>query len=226
LIAVDAIAISLLHPIARACADEGAAPVIIYRQLLPSEIDLIRDHYLRLDSEERALRFFSPTCDAVICQRCAGLDWNLAHFIGVFIDGTLRGVAELELNQAEGPGSGEIAVSVERAWRSRGIGAELLRRAIVVARNRGATSLSMICLPENEPMRRLASHFADTMSLHDGTVEADLSVPPPSYEALWQEIATSGFDLVNTWLDMCGVHWPESPSAPPEQAREPASATS
>jgi GNAT superfamily N-acetyltransferase len=184
--------------------------VLVYRQVLPSEIDKIRDHYLRLDSDERILRFFGPTCDAVIAARCDRLDWRRAHFVGVFIDGTLRGVAELELDHPEGQGSGEIAVSVEKAWRSRGIGAELLRRAIVVGRNHGATSISMICLLDNEPMRRLASHFADKISIHDGTVEADLAVPPPTYETLWQEIATGGFDLVDAWLDICGSYWPDA----------------
>jgi GNAT superfamily N-acetyltransferase len=185
--------------------------VLVYRQLLPSEVDKIRDHFLRLAPDERVLRFFAPTCDAVISARCDKIDWRRAHFVGVFSDGTLRGVAELELDHPEGQGSGEIAISVERAWRSRGIGAELLRRAIVVARNHGATSISMVCLLDNEPMRRLASHFADRISIHDGTVEADMDVPPPTYETLWNEIAMSGFDLVDAWLDACGSFWPETP---------------
>ena len=201
--------------------DRGDRTVLIYRQLLPSEIDKIRDHYLRLDADERILRFFGPTCDAVISARCDKIDWRRAHFVGVFSAGTLRGVAELELDHPEGQGAGEVAVSVERAWRSRGIGAELLRRAIVVGRNHGATSISMVCLLDNEPMRRLASHFADKISIHDGTVEADLAVPPPSYETLWNEIATGGFDLVDAWLDICGSYWPDTADEPPADRDEP-----
>ena len=184
--------------------------MFVYRQVLPSEIDKVRGHYLRLDADERILRFFGPTCDAVISARCDKLDWRRAHFVGVFVDGTLRGVAELELDHPEGRGSGEIAVSVEKEWRSRGIGAELQRRAIVVGRNHGATSISMVCLLDNEPMRRLVSHFADKISIHDGTVEADFAIPPPSYETLWQEIAVGGFDLVDAWLDVCGSYWPDA----------------
>lgn len=196
--------------------------MLVYRQVLPSEIDKIQDHFLRLDTEERILRFFCPTCDDVIKARCARIDWRRAHFVGVFVDGILRGVAELELDNPDGEGGGgEIAVSVEKQWRSRGIGAELLRRAIVVGRNHGATSISMICLLDNEPMRRLASHFADRISIHDGTVEADLAVPPPSYESLWQEIATGGFDLVDAWLDICGSYWPDGDHVDPD-ADEPA----
>lgn len=195
--------------------------MFVYRQVLPSEIDKIRDHYLRLDPDERILRFFGPTCDAVITARCDKIDWRRAHFVGIFIDGTLRGVAELELDNPEGKGSGEIAVSVEKPWRSRGIGAELLRRAIVVGRNHGATSISMICLLDNEPMRRLASHFADKISIHDGTVEADLAVPPPTYETLWQEIATGGFDLVDAWLDICGSYWPDTAPKAAGETKDP-----
>ena len=53
---------------------------------------------------------------------------------GFFFDGVLRGAAELRL--LEHPGEAEAALSIERAWQSRGVGSALFERVLLVARNR------------------------------------------------------------------------------------------
>ena len=47
-------------------------------------------------------------------------------------------------------------MTVEDRWQDQGLGTELLRRAIVHARNRGLKSLYMICLTDNRRMQAIA----------------------------------------------------------------------
>ena len=171
-----------------------------FRKLLPSERDQLESHYLRLDRADRTLRFFSGVTDSVIIARCRHIDWRRAHIIGAFVDGTLRGVAELQLETPYLSHHGELAVSVEKLWQGLGVGTELLRRALVVARNRAVRSLTMACLLDNRPMQRVARKFADDLHLRDGTVEADIAMPFPSYLSLWEETASDGLDYIDAML--------------------------
>lgn len=171
-----------------------------FRKLLRSEVEELQSHYLRLDRADRTLRFFSGVSDGVIITRCQHLDWRRAHIVGAFVDGTLRGVAELQLETPYLSRHGELAVSVEKPWQGQGIGTELLRRALVIARNRAVRSLTMACLLDNQPMQRVARKFADELQLRDGTVEADIAMPFPSYFSLWQESTADGIGYLDAML--------------------------
>jgi hypothetical protein len=59
---------------------------------------------------------------------------NGAVIYGFFVEGVLRGAAELRLLARAG--EAEAALSIERAWQSRGVGTALLERVLLAARNR------------------------------------------------------------------------------------------
>src|SRR6267154_1290815 len=128
----------------------------VIRKLWIDRAGPYRDHLLRLDAESRRNRFGGAVSDAFIHKYIAlpiGLD---AVIHGYFVDGVLRGVAEL---RPLGPGltdEAEAAFSIETPWQSNGVGTALLERTLLAARNRGIKLLHMACLANNRRMVDLA----------------------------------------------------------------------
>ena len=122
------------------------------------------------------MRFHGSVSDLAIERYCRHIDWFSTVALGYFVDGRLRGVAQLSLERPLYPRGGELAVTVETSWQGRGVGTELARRAVTVARNRGLRRLAMLCLVENRPMRRIAAKLEGALHIDGGTVEADLGL--------------------------------------------------
>jgi ribosomal protein S18 acetylase RimI-like enzyme len=159
----------------------------VIRRLWPSELDRVRAHLLRLDPESRRLRFGGLVGPAQIAAHCAGLDWRAAVIVGYLEAGELRGLGELLLAPVSGVRSGELAVSVERRWRNRGIGTELLRRLITAARNRLIGRLDMICLIDNDRVLRMARRLEGRLSFEGGAALARIEPPWPTLWTLLEE---------------------------------------
>lgn len=171
----------------------------VIRKLVPWETAALRDHLLRLDPQARHCRFAAGVSDQTViayADKALGPD-ALIH--GFFVDGILRGAAELRL-LAEA-GSGEVAVTVEEDWRLTGIGTALFRRLLLTARNRGVESLVMSCLPANRGMQRLAARFEGKISYASGDVFADVTTPPASPLSLWREAWSDGSSLAQALFD-------------------------
>src|SRR5574340_1521644 len=132
----------------------------LIRKLWPGETDAYRDHLLRLDPESRRRRFSGAVSDAFIARHAATADEAGALVHGFFVDGTLRGAAELRTVGPLFGQEGEAAFSVEQPWQDHGVGTALLARTLLSARNRGITSLHMHCLADNKRMQQLARKFA------------------------------------------------------------------
>jgi GNAT superfamily N-acetyltransferase len=174
----------------------------VYRKLVPAEIGLFHDHLLRLTAEDRHCRFSGLVSDARIAEYCANIDWFRAIIIGCFVDGTLRGVAELRLDDPRLGWRAELAVTVEHEWQSRGIGTELLRRAITVCRNRAIRSIYMICLVANRRMQRIARRFEGELVVADGEAEAKVALPFPDQFTLAREAFEEGTAWMMAWMDL------------------------
>jgi len=132
------------------------------RKLRISEAPLYCAHLLRLDTESRRNRFGGTVSDDYI--RSYAQPSNLADAVihGFFVDGELRGIAELRPLPGR---QAETALSVEKEWQGRGVGTALLERTLVTARARGTELLHMTCLPENRRMRKLVSRFRSSPNL-------------------------------------------------------------
>src|SRR5262249_26719335 len=136
------------------CTSDGGG-MTCYRKLLPTEAGQFSRHLLALSLPDRRMRFQGAVSDYGVERRCRRLDWFRMVAVGFFVDGRLRGVAEVCFDRSLWPREAEIAVTVETPWQGRGIGTELTRRAVMVARNRGAARVTMLCLVENQRMRRI-----------------------------------------------------------------------
>ena len=168
-----------------------------YRKLLPSEAGRLRRHLLRLTPEERRMRFHAALADAAIDRLCDRIDWFRTILIGYFVEGRLRGVAQLVFDRTLCPRTVEVAVTVERPWQGRGVGTELTRRAVTIARNRGAERQIMFCLVENLPMRRIARKLDSALAFDGGNLAADLGLRGATPWSLLEEVVQDG---TGSWL--------------------------
>lgn len=173
----------------------------VYRKLLPTELPRYREHLLRLDREDRYSRFSGTVSDEVIGQHCLRIDWRCTIIVGAFVDGELRGALELRTDPTFWPDNAELALSVERACQRRGVGAELLRRALVIARNRGIRCATMICLPENRRMQGLARKFDARLSREDAEVSSAITLEWPNHMTLIQEVVDDGAGALTVVFD-------------------------
>src|SRR5262249_23335312 len=117
---------------------------------------------------------------------------------GFFVDRMVRGAAELRL--LERPGEAEAALSIERAWQSRGVGTALLERVLLAARNRKIEHLHMLCLAENRRMQQLARKFDAELSFQSGSVVGEMKAPRPTPMSMMREIADDSIGLAAATL--------------------------
>ena len=180
--------------------DHLLPPDAIVRKLWMGEADAYREHLLRLDPDSRHRRFSGTVSDDFIAQHARSIgDFGVVVY-GVFIDGTLRGVAELR-RPAPFTREAEAAFSVEQPWQSQGVGTVLLERILLAARNRGVTALQMQCLAENRRMQQLARKFAADLRFKFGDVVAEVDPARFTPLSLLREWSEDAWGVANAMLE-------------------------
>lgn len=170
-----------------------------YRKLIPTDLPELVRHLQELEPEDRRRRFQGGVSDEAIAVRCQRIDWLRTVLIGRFAAGRLEAVAEVAFDRVFGPIEAEVAVTVEHGLQGRGVGTELMRRAVVSARNRGAKTLRMICLTENQAMQRIARRLTEELHFEPGGVEASVQLARPNALSWWQEALQDGS---GAWLSV------------------------
>jgi GNAT superfamily N-acetyltransferase len=170
------------------------------RKLWVGESELYRQHLLRLDAESRRNRFGGAVSDEFIERYAEPSTLRDAVIYGFFVDGVLRGAAELRLLARAG--EAEAALSVERVWQSRGVGTALLERVLLAAGNREVKHLHMLCLAENWHMQKLARKFDAELSFQSGSVVGDVKAPRPTPMSMMREIVDDRIHLATAMLDV------------------------
>ena len=161
-----------------------------------------RDHLLRLDKESRRNRFGGAVSDEFIenyAELSRGLD-SVMH--GFFVDGVLRGVAELRPFGKELAHEAEAAFSIEKPWQSHGVGSALLERTLLAARNRGIKLLHMACLANNERMVDLARKFEAELKFDFGSVVGEVEAPHPTPLSVLREFVADSHGFATALLDV------------------------
>jgi GNAT superfamily N-acetyltransferase len=171
------------------------------RKLWPGEAGAYRDHLLRLDPESRHRRFSGTVSDEFIIRYAEGVEDIGVVVHGFFVDGTLRGGAELRRIGSVADGEAEAAFSVEQPWQSHGVGTVLLERTLLSARNRGIRSLHMHCLGDNRRMQKLARKFEADLSFDFGSVVGEVDPPRSTALSLLREWMSDGYGIANAMLD-------------------------
>jgi GNAT superfamily N-acetyltransferase len=191
----------------------------IVRRLWVGEAELHWQHLLRLDAESRRSRFGGAVSDEFIRRYSGPSALNGAVINGFFVDGILRGAAELRLLKRAG--DAEAALSVERTWQSHGVGTALLERALLAARNRQIQRLHMLCLAENRRMQQLARKFGAELSFQSGSVTGEVEAPRSTPLSIMRELVADGTDLAMAMLEVPSqlAKRLEYMNAPPERRR-------
>ena len=133
-----------------------ASERFLLRDLSERDAVHLKSHFMRLDAQDRFLRFCGAVTDANVDALVDETDWSRSCLIGCFVDGVLRGVVQVSPDRWAAC-EAEFAISVDREFRRCGVASALMRRAVAVSRWRGFDQLTMTALPENQPIKELAA---------------------------------------------------------------------
>lgn len=174
----------------------------LIRKLWITETDIYRDHLLRLDQESRRRRFSGAVSDEFIIRHAETASGVGVVVHGFFVEGILRGAAELRSLGSVFAREGEAAFSIEQPWQSHGVGTVLLERTLLSARNRGIKLLSMHCLAENQRMQQLARKFEADLKFDFGGVIGEVDPPRPTPLSLMREAVVDAHGVASAFLDV------------------------
>jgi GNAT superfamily N-acetyltransferase len=174
----------------------------VIRKLWIGEAEDYRDHLLRLDAQSRRNRFAGSVSDDFV-RDYADLSFGIDAVIhGFFVDGTLRGAAELRPIGTPITREAEAAFSIEKPWQSHGVGSVLLERTLLAARNRGLKFLHMACLADNKRMQQLARKFDAELSFDFSSVVGEVATARPTPVSLMREILADGHGFATAMFDV------------------------
>jgi GNAT superfamily N-acetyltransferase len=196
----------VLRKIARAGAEALMQKVFIeggfIRKLWNGETDAYRDHLLRLDLESRRNRFSGSIADEAIRSFAATARGPDVIVHGFFVDGVLRGAADLHIVRPLDLRLAEAAFSIERPWQSRHVGSALLERTLLSARNRGVKQVQVSCLPQNKRMQRLADKFEATFAVDSDAIIGTMENPNPTPLSVMQEMLADGNSFAAAYVGL------------------------
>ena len=158
--------------------------------------------HVAADPESRHSRFAGGVSDEFI-RKYADLSGTLdAVLYGFFLDGIMRGAAELRPLGARFPRQAEAAISIEKRWQSHGVGSALLRHILLAARNRGIRMLHMACLAENQRMQQLARKFDAELTFDFSNVIGEVKSSQPTPLSLMREMMADSHGFATAMLDL------------------------
>ena len=176
-----------------------AGQAVPVRELHAGHREEILQHLLKLDDEDRRLRFGTQTPNEVIEAYVEHLDFNKDTIFGIFdLNLTLVGMAHLAyLPENKGQArAAEFGVSVLPEGRAQGFGTALLQRSAVHSRNTRIETLYVHCLSSNKAMMHLAQKAGMIVEYAYGDADAYLKLPPASPATIVEEAANE------QWADM------------------------
>ena len=194
------------------------------RVLRPSEQPLLRDHLLRLDPASRRDRFNGAVDDGFVITYAAGCFDEGVIVIGYIEDGKVHAAAELHEPKRTADSTPEIAFSVERHLRRRGVGSVLFKALLAEAKRNGFQRLRVTTGAQNDAMRALARKFGTKLNFRHGELSGSIDLTdvklskmdvPPLNVSRDLARAMIGFNQAfwNPLLQMYGV-------IPPRKERE------
>ena len=174
-------------------------PSVPVQHLNPQHREDIVRHLLRLQDEDRRLRFGRHMRDDMLREYVDGINFERDRVFGVQdADLNLIGFAHLALDPATRVA--ELGVSVDPVARGKGYGFALLERVVLHASNHGYRVLFMYCLAENAIMMHLARKAGLTVVVEAGEAGARLALDRVSAGGVLREAMADQFALVDCML--------------------------
>jgi RimJ/RimL family protein N-acetyltransferase len=167
------------------------------RKLRAWERRKVCDHLLRLSPDDRQRRFLGRVSDDFIVTYSDSLFAPDVIVLGCFMRGALCAVGEL--HQQLTVRIAEIAITVEPAFQNCGLGTEILRRLVLMARNRGIKTVQCFCLLDNTRAQKIAHKLGGALQSVNGEMEAEIIQPWPSCWSLLDEAFADGQAVLHAW---------------------------
>ena len=192
---------------------------LFIRSLTASELAKYLEHLLRLDPTDRRMRFGFAIGDTGICEHVQRIDLRTDHILALFDDDDLDVVAAAHIGRARNNDLAEFAFSVDREWRSCGVGCELFNRAVLWARNRGIRQAILYCFYDNTAIRQLARQGGVQMTMDAGEIEGRLELLPATPLSFLAEHTSECSAWLCLSLKLIGWFWfPPVVRSPPRAA--------
>ncbi|MBW2617811.1 MAG: bifunctional acetate--CoA ligase family protein/GNAT family N-acetyltransferase [Deltaproteobacteria bacterium] len=157
------------------------------RPIRPEDAPLHKELFETLSPQSVYFRFLSPlkALSPDILARYTQVDYDreiaLVAVQAREQSERLLGVGRVIIGLDEA--SGEFAIAVGDPWQSQGVGAELLKRCIAIARERGLKSLWGLVLADNHRMIQMARYNGFTVKrvAHSAECEINLDLTGPGF---------------------------------------------
>jgi GNAT superfamily N-acetyltransferase len=167
---------------------------ITYRKLLAVEKGLYTDHLMRLESQDRMMRFETAATDTFIQNYTKGINMRRDAIFAAFDDDlVMRGAAHVAYSNA----LADLGLSVEQEFRGKGVGTTLLEKAINWSRVRYAKTFSSQCLVHNRWMMRKVKELGFDVSTDIDTAVATAPLDPPDLALIRKVIFEEQVGLLN-----------------------------
>ena len=158
------------------------------RRLHSADFPAFRRHFKRLDMETRQARFGTPVNDDFLDSYVSSAHRPGNIVFGAFADGEIRASAELRVLGHVAESSAEAAFTVEKRSQQIGLGSLLMDRIITAAQNRQISQIYMMCLRDNDRMKRLARKFGARLQIAADNVSALITPSHPSAISVFDEV--------------------------------------
>src|ERR1700710_573499 len=177
------------------------------RTLTAREMPLLQEHLLRLDPASRRDRFNGATDESFIESYAARCLADGTVVIAYVEDGKVLGAAELHQPDSSPDGLPEIAFSVERSVRRKGVGSILFKRLIAEAEGRGYDSLRITTGYSNEAMRALAHKFGAHLTFRQGESTGSIDLGRQNQAEVAQPAGATPIDAARAIVKFNRTWW-------------------
>jgi acetyltransferase len=166
---------------------EGVGEIFI-RPIRPEDAPLLVQLFESLSQQSIYFRFFSPlkTLPSHMLVRFTQIDYDreiaLVALLGTEPDEKMLGAARV-ISNIYNRKKAEFAVVVADAWHGKGIGAELLKRCLLISKERGIENVWGLVLPENTQMLALGKKLGFTAKKMIGENDYELNIDLTKMEA-------------------------------------------
>lgn len=151
---------------------------MIPRKLIILDKQKLINHLLKLQGDDRRLRFGAPVNDEYIAnyvERTCGKPEN--KWFGVEVDGVIIAACHTaKINDT----TAELGCSVDPEYRGNGLAQKMFDRTVMWLKTRGIRTVYMHCLSENAIMRHIARKNDMEVVSEYGESDANVELDPQS----------------------------------------------
>lgn len=152
----------------------------VVNDMINQELPDINAHLLRLDVNDRYLRFFAALNDEAVTRYVYEMiDFKTQKGYGIYDTDKKTLIAFAHIIE-DGNGTAEVGISVDKNLRGAGLAKDLMERILVHCKANGVNTIFMSCLRENKIMQSIARKAGlDVVIEHDEAVaKLNLDVNP------------------------------------------------